>query len=474
MKKLNITKNDISKLIILFGIWMRGSGLASTPLWHDEAFSINMARLPLIQLIRATWLDNNPSLQYLLIKPFIYFNNPWVARIPSLLASILALAVIWEMMDDWHVTDNQRLWISALTLLPGFYWLAQDLRIFAMMGLLYLLAFWLMMGGQYIWGAVTMGLMIWGHTTGLILTVSIVIVMLIRDWMLQGMMGIRDVIYKVSAKQSITAGLVAIGIGSPALIPIILGPDVTDNPLTFNQLLDASHAALFVESLPAGWPNMAAAGIWFVYVALAMMITFTIWMDWIAKLKEPKRAELIDDDIVITNSLLAVVPIILMIVVSLLGNSIISYGALMILLWPLILWIGSATAMMEYKLNKLILPIILAAAIILAQIYWSPNIKGSDLDHYVDLINESPGEILYATGSVALPFDLYLNQQGWIARPNELMYMFGYRQRDPGPWVDWLITDEITDELEILTAEMQLVGVVEYWHMADIEIWRAQ
>lgn len=373
MKNITITKKDISKLLIIFGIWMRGSGLATTPLRYDEAFSVQMAQLPLIEMIRATWLDISPALHYLIIKPFVWFNNPWLARIPSLLASILALAVIWEMLDDWEVTDNQRLWISALTLLPGFYWLAQDASIYAMMGLLYLLSFWLMMSGQYVWGVATIALMIWGHPTGLILAISIIIVMLIRDWMLQGMMGIRDVIYKESAKKTITAGLVGIGIGIPALIPIIFGP-VSDNymmhRLTLGQILDSIHAAVFIEVLPTGWPNILAAVIMMLYIGLAILITFTAWAAWMDKIKDPANTGLIKDDIVITNSLLVVVPPILMIIVPVLTEPIIFYRPLMILLWPMILWIGSATAMQEYKPTKVILPTILAAVIIMAQIFW--------------------------------------------------------------------------------------------------------
>jgi len=489
--KSRITKKEISKILIIFGIWMRGSGLAAAPLWYDEAFSIQMARLSFIQLIQATWLDFSPALQYLIIKPWIYFNNPWMARIPSLLASILGLAVIWEMMDDWEVTDNQRLWISALTLLPGFYWMAQDARVYAMIGLLYMISFWLLMGGQYKWAAVIMGMMIWGHLVGFILVVSLVVVNLIRDWMLQGMLDIR-IIFKSTARKTIGSGLAAIGIGIPAMLPILMSPVVTEyklNPINLAQILDSIHAAIFVEILPAGWINITAGILILIYIALAGLITLTALYHWGIILKDKESKYIIEDDIVITNGLLVVVPIILMIIISATVKPILFYRPLQILLLPFILWIGSATAMQEYKPQKLILPIALAAAIILAQISWSPRAKGSNLDHYADLINQDPGPVMYATGSVALPFDLYVDQPGWIAAyqednslgSDELLALFGYKQRDPGAWADWIIwpqnellSPELVEDLEILTAEMDLVGVVEYWQIGDTEIWHRE
>lgn len=353
MKEINkrISKTDISKILIMFGIWMRGRGLASSPINYDGSISI---------------------LQFFIMRPFVWAAAPWLIRIPGLVASILALAVIWEMMEDWEVTNNQRLWVSALTLLPGFYWMAQDARGIAMMGLLYLLTFWLMMGGQYVWGSITIGLMIWGHPTGLILTMSILIVNVLRDWMLQGMMGIRDAIFNKTLRANLISYAVGICIGLPAIIIKLLGPGSSqENQLTLVQMIDNIHAAVFVDSLSIEWINALAGIMLIIYFILAILITFTAWARWLENLKDPVKTIqddiVIIDDIVITNFLLTIVPVILMIIVSVIIEPVINYRALMILLWPMILWVGSATAMQEYKPVKLILPGILAAVIVMAQ-----------------------------------------------------------------------------------------------------------
>lgn len=488
---MKITKTDISKILIIVGIWLRGRGLA-TALWYDEAFSVSMAKLPLPYLLKATWLDFTPALHYLMIKPFIWLaGSPWLARIPSLLVSILALAVLWEMMDDWQITENQRLWISALTLIPGFYWMAQDARVYATLGLLYLLSFWLMMGGQYKWAAVTMGMMIWGHAVGVVLVISIVVVNLLRDWLLQGMLDIRD-IYKETARKTLLSGLAGMVVGIPALLPIMLGPEA-DRYLMMaingKQIINSVNTALFVGIDLGEYQPIVFAVMW-IYVVLAGMITLTALYHWGLILKNRDLKFIIEDDIVVTNALLVLVPFLLLLIVSVLIKPVLFYRSLMPLLYPFIMWIGSATAMQEYKPIKLVLPALLAACLIWAQINWSPELKGSDIERYAERINQDKGsEILYVTGTAALPFQLYVDQQGWIAEDehhtnlgsNELMEIFGQQFREPGIWADWiiwpqepLISDDLFQQLEELTAEYELVGTVEYWQIGDTEIWHRE
>ena len=484
-------KNDIAKILMMAGIWISGRGLAIAPLWYDEAYSINMAWLKPWELIKISWADFNPSLYYFIIKPFVVWGSPWLARIPSLLASVMIMAIIWEMMDDWEVTENQRLMVAGLTLLPGFYWMAQDARIYAVLGLLYIMTFWLINGGQYVWAAITITLMIWGHSMGLILAISIAVVQLARDWMIQGMMGIREKIFNSSAAATILSVGVGIAAGFPALLPLTVGPggisEFYHQPISWWYFVYAIKAALFVEVIQSSNPGyyLVSAVIW-IYIILAVLITWLSFAGWAQILKTGDVVDKIEDDVIITSCLLVFVPLVIMLGISILIKNIIYYRPLMILLPPFILWLGSATAMKVYKPHKLIMPALLAASVIVLQLAWIPSLKGANLDQYTEMINQDPGNILYATGTAALPFDLYVDQPGWIAEADhhaalasmETLAAFGYEFREPGSWADWiiwprdpLIGDELADQLDSLTAEMELVGVVEYWHTADIEIW---
>jgi len=297
----------------------------------------------IIDLIRSAWAGFDQVI--------------WLARIPSLLAGILGLAVIWEMMDDWEVTDNQRLWISALTLLPGFYWLAQDAGSASIVGLLYIMSFWLLMGGQYKWAAATMTIMVWiGSAPGLILVVSLVIVNIIRDWLLLGLLHSRA-IFKSLAKKSITAGLVGCLAGIPGLLFGQLDPQLPIDGMA--SIMDP----LFINAA-RGIPGTILTVIVGIYLILSLMITWLAWYDWQLILRSNVMATRIKEDIVSTNFLLVAVPLIMMMI-----GSIGSY--INLLIWPLIIWIGSATSMRIYKPHKLIMPILLAAGIIYSQLTWS-------------------------------------------------------------------------------------------------------
>jgi len=359
-------------------------------------------------------------------------------------------------------------------------------RVYALLGLLYLLSFWLMQSGQYRWAAVTMTLMIWSHPTGVVFTISIVVVVLIRDWLIQGLLNVRDRIYKSSARITILTGLVALLAGLPALLPILSGPPAELLiPMEAGDLFDSIHKAVFVGTVPQ------AAGLLVLgfYLLMALAVMGLTISDWLAFIKAGQHK--IPDDIVVTNGLLVIIPTTLLLVISLISEPIFFYRPLMPLLYPLIIWIGSATALKEYKPHKLIAPALLAAVIILANINWSPGIKGSDLDKYTDLINQEPEtSILYATGTAALPFDLYLSNPSWIAESEnhtslgsrDLMELFGWEYQEPGSWADWVIWSrdpqldtELFQQLEVLTAEnYELVGVVKYWQIEDVEIWRAE
>jgi len=364
-------KQDLAKFLMIVGIWLRGRGLDS-PLCPGEMLTINISRLPLPYLLKASWITSTPPLSYLIIKPFSWLENaPWLARIPSLLFSILALAVVWEMIDDWGVTDNQRLWISGLTLLPGFYWMAQDARAYAMLGLLYLISAWLMQGGQYRWAVVTMTLMIWTHPSGVILTISLVLVCLIRDWLIMGLLSIRE-IFKTTARITTLAGLAALLIGAPALLPILARP-VLEQSVSGGHYLSSIYTAAFVGTAPA-----VGLVVFVFYLLEGLAVLYVTTSDWMAYIKEGPQQK-IPDDVVVASGLLVIIPAILMIIVSVLTRSRLLYGPLMPLLYPLIIWVGSSTAIKEFKPHKLIAPALLAALLIYSNIIWDPGIKGADL-----------------------------------------------------------------------------------------------
>jgi hypothetical protein len=88
--------------IILVSIAARTWLLAHRPLWFDELFTIWAARLSLPRLVEVLRADSGPPLWYLLEKPFVaagerLFSSDVLARVPSLLATVLLFAGAWAL-----------------------------------------------------------------------------------------------------------------------------------------------------------------------------------------------------------------------------------------------------------------------------------------------------------------------------------------------------------------------------------------
>ena len=181
------------------------------------------------------------------------------------------------------------------------------------------------------------------------------------------------------------------------------------------------------------------------------------------------------------------IPLLAMIAGSLLIHNVLYYRPLTLLALPLALWLGSAAAPLEIRPAKMIMPGLMALGLLITILTWDPAIKGGDLEGAAEMIESQPGQILYATGTAALPFDLYIDRKGFIAEDDHhagllqprLQAEFGWEQRAPGSWAEWLvwpqdelISPELWADLEIMTESMELVGVVDYWQAAEIEIWR--
>src|SRR3989304_3246477 len=83
--------------IVLIGLTalavaLRVAGLGASAIWYDESFSLAMARLPLLDLVRAAALDFNPPLWEMIawVSTRLFGDSAIGLRLPSLVASIAA------------------------------------------------------------------------------------------------------------------------------------------------------------------------------------------------------------------------------------------------------------------------------------------------------------------------------------------------------------------------------------------------
>ena len=85
----------------------------------------------------------------------------WLVRLPAFLFSVGAAWLAWEIAGH-----KQPILFTAMALLPGLLWHAQDARAYALLSFLYLLAAWFAIKGRWLGLTAVCGLILYTHATG--------------------------------------------------------------------------------------------------------------------------------------------------------------------------------------------------------------------------------------------------------------------------------------------------------------------
>lgn len=83
-------------ILLLLGHALRVAGLERQSLWFDEAFSVQTAGLPIVDLLRANLVDAHPPLYYLFLSGWLTLAgaSEYAARYPSALFSLLTIPLL--------------------------------------------------------------------------------------------------------------------------------------------------------------------------------------------------------------------------------------------------------------------------------------------------------------------------------------------------------------------------------------------
>jgi len=507
---VNLTKRKISGFFLMVGALLRGHGLPLPAVWYDEAYSIELTRLSLFQLVRTKYMHFNPPLWEMVLWPFARISeHPVMVRLPSLLASVGALYVFWMIMDELEFSGNQRLFASVLGgLLPGHFLIAQDARVYALLTLLYMVSILFAIRGK-LWGLTAVsGLMLYAHTVAAVFAASAYLL----AWYMN-----RD-----KLKEVVLSGLAALAAWLPWL-PSLLNAsgEFWLSSLTSDYFLLSSMQAVWAQSLPDNLLLLSFFILLF-YSLVGAVITLSVLLpelfrvgaenfhqgraavklfgaEKIAALLSPPDPPALrpEDKPIVPLGIVTIVPLGLMILESLVWHNIIFYRPLSIFLLPFTLWLGAAAAPLEIKWYKLVLPACLSLLVLAGLIGWNPAQKGGGLDLVAQRIEKelSPGDmVFYATGTAALPFEYHISvpHQAYIMDAdqhngllqNDIQDIFGYGRttldqvkpefiilpRDP------IIEQNVIDHIEgyLETAVIIGRGKVDYWQASPIEIYHLE
>lgn len=460
---MRLTQRKLSGAILITGALIRAYGMAIPSLWYDEAVSLNLTRLSVFEIAR---LRNFP-LWEIVLTPFARISESVIMlRLPSLLCSIGALVILWLIMNELEFTDNQRLFASALAaLLPGHFLIAQDARVYGLATLLIMLAMLFTIRGQLLGLTAVSGLMMYANPAlGAFVTGSYLLAL-----------------YKHPARwrMIILSGAGAIAARLPGVLNVIhVSTNPVGNfqlgPLSFNGFLIAFRQALWAEALPYSVPGVILLAI---YIGIGLVMTITA-----------------ATAAVIPAATMALVPLAIIVTYSVVITNVTHYRTLSLVLLPLALWIGAATAPKRWTPARFVLPALWMVLIVTGLIGWNPALKGAGLEAAAALVADdlSPADtVLYVTGTAALPVEHYLNvphtayildaNQHYALLPDHLADAFGYQHAgleiDPKYIVyplEPLISDDVKDQVTnyLTNHNSELVATLNYWQTAPIEIWR--
>jgi hypothetical protein len=438
--------------LLIAGGCLRIAGMAAGSIWYDESYSLKLAAMPLLEMVRVAILDFNPPGFEILIWPLVklFGANLFGLRILSLSAALLGLWIAWLLIKELNV--YQKTFAAALiALLPIGMWAAQDGRNYALFSTLYLAGFWFVKNKKWAGMMAVMGLMSYLHVTGVIYSAALAITAFIQD--------------KKNFKNiMIYSGIAAI-LYIPQLINISKSSslDFWLNPVNFTETIALS---MFTGLIQGPWLDLFSIVFWVSLIGSGLIIlgpwinsminpvTLRIgsMITALLKIKPVEKIETENESDYVPLFFWALGPIGLMAILGMVYKPILFYRSMVGIVTPMAILFAVALTPKRLTFTTWILPYSWGMLILISLLGWSPTLKGGDIDHLAKLINHQlqPGDVVYhATATSYLPLAYYLNDPGYLLN----------QQNEH----DGLLQDRIQDKFEIKKAALEDLDYNRAW-----------
>ncbi len=425
-------------------------GLGSASIWYDEAFSVFAARQPLFRMLELLSIDFTPPLWEMIIHPLAW-GPLWLVRLPALLFSVGAAWLAWEIAGH-----KQPVLFTAMALLPGLLWHAQDARAYALLAFLYLLAAWFAIKGRWFGLTAACGLILYTHATGAAFVVGALVLALYhhsRSW-----------------KQILLCGFLSV----LSFLPWVPG------------WLQNGTSGHWIPTMTLEWfLSQLSLSFW-----IGSTVSFTQLIFFIFLLFFSLVFAFIRIRYTLKTAILFVIPLVMMLAVSFTFHNVFIYRGLIPFVLPFAIWLVETIDGTKW-LNRLLTPAWIALVVV-SLVTWNPSARGASLEQAADTIEENwqDGDLIYyATGSVALPFAYYLpdkptyimggEQHAGLGKP-DILTGYGFEIADLDDleyqrlWLiypeDPLLTEDQASWLERIASNGQLIDKLVYSQCAHIHV----
>lgn len=443
-------------ILLVLGAVLRVVGIGAAAIWFDEALMLYRAGIPFLTLFLELSEKSGNLLLEIILRPLMAISNSvLMLRIPSMIAGLVSLWLVWKLMQRLDFTLRQQITASAIVaVLPGLLWIAQDARSYGLLSCLFLAALWFALESQWLGLLAVCGLMIYTQSTGAVYAVAALVIALY--------------LYPWKAKRILLVGLLTVFAWLPAIWRIH-GTGTIRN--IWNPQL-----TLPINALQAIWPGLWG---WFVLPACIILGLSLLFLFFGTKAR--------GRFVLLHAWALPCLGMVLYYLVT--KENIIMYRTLMPILFPFSLWLG-----WELGRNRLTSNVLSAgwAFILLAGlVIWNPADRGGHLDQVADEIRSqwrTGDTLVYTTVTVGLPFGYYLGDlpHTWndiIHEPDVLASPSIIRTYQATPtggaaraWViipnePTLITPAENIELDLLVHHQKPIYTVNYMQSAQLNVY---
>lgn len=378
---------NLPAFILAIGAILRIAETGASAIWFDETATLYRSTLPFFSLWVSRVDASGAILLDLILRPLLALSHSlWILRLPSLLASLVSLWLVWKLIQKLNFTRLQQV-VSCtfISFLPGLLWISLDARSYSLLACLFLAALWFALDGRWLGLMALCGLSVYVHNVGPVFAV----VALLIAWYLRPEQ-VRFVL--VTALGAALAWI-------PAVIHMLMtwGVQQPWQPIvTFNWIYYSSMLVLW----PVRW------NVVIIFCAFFVLGFTVLYVGMVLLLHIYKRQN--------SNRLIPIaawiLPLVGLTLASLLTrNNFITYRTLAPALYPFALWLGYELGIQRWYTVLFTAAWILM--LILGLYLWNPVDHGGGLDRVASQIRSAwrDGDVLvYTTATVALPFDYYL------------------------------------------------------------------
>ena len=449
--------SKVPALLLIIGGLVRVAGTGEAALWYDESNTLYRTTIPFLTLYSQRTEAAGDLLLEIILRPLMVLSHSvWMLRLPSMLAGLVSLWLVWKLMQRLEFTLSQQICTTTLVaFMPGLLWMAQDARSYGLLACLFLAALWFALESRWLGLLAVCGLMIYAHNTGPVCAVAaLTVAIYLYPW-------------KTKKILLVVLGIVVAWI--PAAVHMFVGLS-TQQPWQAHL----TSAWLLSSTITALWPVFFNG--WFYLLALIALNSSMFLL--LSKVRAhgrivPLLAWLISGAGLIAFSLIT-------------GNNVVLYRTLMPMLFPFCLWLGWELG--RERVFSKAMSIAWTGLLIWGMAFWHPSDRGGHLDQIASEIRSQwrTGDVIvYTTYTVGLPFDYYLHDlphtyNDTIREP--FLYYSGYATALTSPigdptryWVivpeDALITPGERATLTDLTHHQEPLYTIRYIQTASINVY---